>query len=86
MATASRRPDAGCGYGTPRDWLIGATVVSLPTGRITRAGGKVVKNVAGYDLCKVYVGSYGTLAVIAEMSFKLRAFAALRKNDRPFIR
>jgi glycolate oxidase FAD binding subunit len=40
---------------------------------MTRAGGKVVKNVAGYDLCKLYTGSYGTLAIITEMTFKLRS-------------
>lgn len=61
-----------CAYGTPRDWLIGIRVVH-PNGGITKAGGKVVKNVAGYDLCKLYTGSFGSLAVIAEMSFKMRA-------------
>lgn len=71
VATASSGP-MRCAYGTPRDWLIGAKVVHAD-GRVTKAGGKVVKNVAGYDLCKLYVGSFGTLAVIAEMSFKLRA-------------
>src|SRR5215475_2549907 len=71
IATASAGP-LRCAYGTPRDWLIGVAVVAAD-GRITRAGGKVVKNVAGYDLCKLYVGSFGTLAVIAEASFKLRA-------------
>jgi glycolate oxidase FAD binding subunit len=40
-------------------------------GRITRAGGNVVKNVAGFDLCKLYVGSLGTLGVIVEATFKL---------------
>jgi glycolate oxidase FAD binding subunit len=40
-------------------------------GRITRAGGKVVKNVAGYDLCKLYIGSSGTLGVIVEVSMKI---------------
>jgi len=68
-----------CGYGTPRDWLIGVTVVHAD-GRVTRAGGKVVKNVAGYDLCKLYVGSFGTLAVIAEASFKLRALPTGEKT------
>ena len=68
-----------CAYGTPRDWLIGAAVVHAD-GRITRAGGKVVKNVAGYDFCKLYVGSFGTLAVIAEASFKLRALPSCEKT------
>ncbi|MGH9800833.1 MAG: FAD-binding oxidoreductase, partial [Blastocatellia bacterium] len=68
-----------CGYGTPRDWLIGIRVVH-PNGGVTKAGGKVVKNVAGYDLCKLYTGSFGSLAVIAEMSFKLRALPPAEKT------
>lgn len=55
--------------GTPRDFTIGMRVVTAD-GRLTRAGGKVVKNVAGYDLCKLYIGSLGTLAVIVEATFK----------------
>ncbi len=78
IATASSGP-LRCAYGTPRDWLIGVAVVHAD-GRITRAGGKVVKNVAGYDLCKLYVGSFGTLAVIAEASFKLRALPSCEKT------
>ena len=58
------------GYGTARDWTIGMKVVTAD-GRITKAGGKVVKNVAGYDLCKLYIGSLGTLAVLVEATFKL---------------
>ncbi|MET8865352.1 FAD-binding oxidoreductase [Nonomuraea sp. NPDC004580] len=57
-------------YGTARDLLIGITVV-LPDGTIARSGGKVVKNVAGYDLGKLFTGSYGTLGVIAEATFRL---------------
>jgi glycolate oxidase FAD binding subunit len=57
-------------YGTARDLLIGITVVR-PDGRITRAGGKVVKNVAGYDLGKLYTGSQGTLGLITECVFRL---------------
>lgn len=68
-----------CAYGTPRDWLIGLRVVHAD-GHITHAGGKVVKNVAGYDLCKLYTGSFGSLAVIAEMSFKLRALPMSEKT------
>jgi glycolate oxidase FAD binding subunit len=57
-------------YGTARDLVIG-TRVANPDGTVTRAGGRVVKNVAGYDLNKLYIGSLGTLAVIVELSFKL---------------
>ena len=78
IATASSGP-LRCAYGTPRDWLIGIRVVH-PNGGVTKAGGKVVKNVAGYDLCKLYTGSFGSLAVIAEMSFKLRALPPTEKT------
>ncbi|MBV9131864.1 MAG: FAD-binding oxidoreductase, partial [Chloroflexi bacterium] len=57
-------------YGTARDLVIG-TRVANPDGTITHAGGRVVKNVAGYDLNKLYIGSLGTLAIVVELSFKL---------------
>ena len=57
-------------YGLPRDWLIGISVVSAG-GAESKAGGKVVKNVTGYDLNKLYTGALGTLGVIVEASFKL---------------
>ena len=57
-------------YGLPRDWLIGISVVGTD-GTETKAGGRVVKNVTGYDLNKLYSGSLGTLGVIVEASFKL---------------
>jgi glycolate oxidase FAD binding subunit len=58
------------GYGAARDWLIGIKVVHSD-GAVAKAGGKVVKNVAGYDLNKLYTGSLGTLGVIVEANFKL---------------
>jgi FAD/FMN-containing dehydrogenases len=65
-------------YGTARDLLIGATVV-LADGTVARSGGKVVKNVAGYDLGKLFTGSYGTLGVIAEATFRLHPLPADRR-------
>lgn len=62
-------------YGTVRDLLIGVTVVR-PDGVIARAGGKVVKNVAGYDLGKLVTGSYGTLGLITECAFRLHPLPA----------
>jgi glycolate oxidase FAD binding subunit len=57
-------------YGGLRDLVIGMTIV-LADGTIARTGGKVVKNVAGYDLHKLMTGSFGTLGVIAEVNFRL---------------
>jgi len=59
------------GFGTARDHLIGLKAV-LADGRIVASGGKVVKNVAGYDLHKLFIGGRGTLGVIVEATFKLR--------------
>jgi glycolate oxidase subunit GlcD len=59
------------GYGVPRSFVIGMRLV-LADGRSIKAGGNVVKNVAGYDLCKLFCGSYGTLGLITELTFKLR--------------
>ncbi len=58
------------GFGTIRDHLIGIKV-ALADGQLIKAGGQVVKNVAGYDLCKLFVGSQGTLGIIVEATFKL---------------
>jgi glycolate oxidase FAD binding subunit len=66
------------GYGTIREHLIGIGVV-LADGRLIHAGGKVVKNVAGYDLCKLFVGARGTLGVIVEATFKLRPLPEAEK-------
>ena len=57
-------------YGGVRDLLIG-TRTALADGTVARAGGRVVKNVAGYDLDKLLVGSFGTLGVIAEATLKV---------------
>ena len=57
-------------YGSLRDLVIGMTIV-LADGTIARSGGKVVKNVAGYDLHKLMIGAYGTLGVITEVTFRL---------------
>ena len=59
-------------YGTVRDWVIGIAV-AYPSGKVARAGGKVVKNVAGYDLMKLHIGALGTLGVVAEENFKVQA-------------
>lgn len=57
-------------FGTPRDLIIGIEV-ALVDGRTARAGGRVVKNVAGYDLSRLLCGSYGSLAIITSATFKL---------------
>ncbi len=56
-------------YGAARDLVIGSTAV-LPSGTVAKAGGMVVKNVSGYDMSKLYVGSLGTLAALAQVNFK----------------
>src|SRR5271165_3506313 len=62
-------------YGAPRDLLIGLTVVRAD-GVIAHSGGKVVKNVAGYDLGKLFSGSQGTLGLITEATFRLHPLPA----------
>lgn len=59
------------GYGTFRDYVIGISAVDA-SGRLFKGGGRVVKNVAGYDLCKLLVGSLGTLGIITQVTLKLR--------------
>jgi glycolate oxidase FAD binding subunit len=59
-------------YGRPRDYVLGSTIV-LADGTIARAGGMVVKNVAGYDMSRLYVGSFGTLGVLAQVNLKTLA-------------
>jgi glycolate oxidase FAD binding subunit len=57
-------------YGAPRDLVIGVAL-ALPDGTVARGGGRVIKNVAGYDLPKLAAGAYGTLGVITEVSLRL---------------
>ena len=70
VASGSSGPQA-FGYGPLRSFVIGMRVI-LADGRQIKAGGRVVKNVAGYDLCKLFTGSFGTLGLITEVTFKLR--------------
>jgi glycolate oxidase subunit GlcD len=71
IATASSGPLAAA-YGAPRDLVLGLTVVRAD-GRVVKAGGRVVKNVAGYDMVKLFTGSWGTLGIIAEAHLRLHA-------------
>ena len=62
------------GHGTFRDYVIGISAVDAH-GRAFKAGGRVVKNVAGYDICKLLVGSRGTLGIVTQVTLKLRPLA-----------
>jgi glycolate oxidase FAD binding subunit len=66
-------------YGGLRDLIIGMTIV-LADGTIAKSGGKVVKNVAGYDMHKLLTGSFGTLGVIAEVNFRLHPVEEHRRT------
>lgn len=59
------------GWGTLRDYVIGISILN-DEGKETKAGGRVVKNVAGYDFCKLHTGALGTLGVISQVTLKLR--------------
>jgi FAD/FMN-containing dehydrogenase len=71
IASASSGPLA-TGFGQPRDLVLGVEAV-MGTGSVIRAGGRVVKNVAGFDLTRLLTGSRGTIGVITEVSLRLRA-------------
>jgi glycolate oxidase FAD binding subunit len=71
VATASAGPLAAA-FGTPRDQILGCELVT-GTGDVVRAGGRVVKNVAGFDLVRLSTGAWGSLGVITEVSVRLRA-------------
>jgi glycolate oxidase FAD binding subunit len=57
-------------YGGPRDLVLGVSI-ALPDGTVAKAGGKVIKNVAGYDLAKLMTGAFGTLGLIAQVALRL---------------
>ena len=74
-------------YGGVRDLVVGMTVI-LSDGTIAKSGGKVIKNVAGYDLAKLFAGSYGTLGLIASVSVRLhplpvRSATAVATSEDP---
>jgi glycolate oxidase FAD binding subunit len=71
IATASSGPLSSA-FGTPRDHLLGCEVVT-GAGDVVRAGGRVVKNVAGFDLSRLMTGAWGTLGAITEVTVRLRA-------------
>lgn len=75
IAATGRSGTLRTGFGQPRDWVLGLEAV---TGAGTRmeSGGRVVKNVAGYDLTRLIVGSHGTLAVITKLNLKVRPVPA----------
>jgi glycolate dehydrogenase FAD-binding subunit len=79
IATASAGP-LSTGFGLPRDLLLGLEFVN-GRGEVVRGGGKVVKNVAGFDLSRLMTGSWGTLGVITEVTLRLYALPAI---DRTF--
>lgn len=71
VATGSWGP-LGTSFGTPRDHVLGCEFVS-GTGDVVNAGGRVVKNVAGFDLVRLVTGSWGTIGVLTELTVRLRA-------------
>ncbi len=87
IASIGRNGPLRLGFGQPRDWILGIEVATTD-GKVVRSGGRVVKNVAGYDLTRLFVGSLGTLGVITSLNVKVRPqpatelSAVIRSNDR----
>ena len=77
-ATASCGPLASA-FGTPRDHVLGCELVT-GTGDVVRPGGRVVKNVAGFDLVRLNTGAWGTLGVLTEVSVRLRALPEVERT------
>ena len=73
VATADTGP-LRARYGGPRDLVVGMRV-ALSDGTLAKSGGKVIKNVAGYDIAKLFTGSFGTLGAIVELSVRLHPLA-----------
>lgn len=78
VATASAGPLASA-FGTPREQVLGVEVVT-GRGEVIRVGGRVVKNVAGFDLTRLMTGAWGTLGAITEVSVRLRALPAVDRT------
>lgn len=66
-------------YGNVKDQILGMEIISS-NGTVVKSGGKVVKNVAGYDVHKLFIGSIGTLGIIDQINFKLRPIPAMKKT------
>ncbi|MDR3684516.1 MAG: FAD-binding oxidoreductase [Geothrix sp.] len=66
-------------HGTARDWVLGMRVV-LPDGERIRCGGRVIKNVSGYDMNKLFIRSFGTLGIVTEVTLKLLPMPAARAS------
>ncbi len=83
IATASSGPLASS-FGAPRDNVLGLEAVT-GDGETVRTGGRVVKNVAGFDLTRLFTGSWGTLAVITEATVRLRALPEIEESWAIFV-
>jgi glycolate oxidase FAD binding subunit len=79
VAAANSNTGAAYAFGYPRDQILGMTVVD-GNGRILEVGGRVVKNVAGYDMPRLFIGSFGTLAVITEVTVRTQPRPEAREN------
>jgi len=77
LVAANQNGPARLLYGTVRDWLLGLRVV-LPDGERIHCGGRVIKNVSGYDMNKLFIRSMGTLGIVTEVTFKLLPMPADR--------